>query len=519
MTKSKGTKIAERKIINVPARQVMAYALQQLGLRFAFSGKVAEKMYSNSEPVKLEVTIYNNDDNDLEAQESLVQKIVGAADNQHLIVAGDSELWYTSDPEKRTPRTSSGNARKIVVKRGTGQLEARDIRFIDHLPYQSPLLLLLTALQTCNLESKSKLSRLKRLLEYVHSWHTTAGETLSSSVFSRFPGSLQNAKQMCRRYPMYASLWVRVGLKMDEITSTAHDEDLHVISSHSSLGLAVSPDLREEGGNFFVNGSPAFTADETDFGGVAVQGSQLEWPESGSDRLQLVLEAATKAVSMLHKLGVHCAIFGGMACYLYGSSRVPNDVDILALPQYADRNKLLEHTAEELKQSITDLDPEHFYLMGARDPTSTYKVLWYSSNYTPGVQFGSFSPPYRCKVDILLPGVLHLPDVPLRHIMTETDYQLPVVPYPLLLLQKLQGWSDHVNAKEDYKQQRQHNDVSDIWTLLGLPHVVALQYSRSWDDMSLFDQEFQAMSRERVKKLCSAYPEQTGHWRVLGFEA
>ena len=47
---------------------------------------------------------------------------------------------------------------------------------------------------------------------------------------------------------------------------------------------------------------------------------------------------------------------------------------------------------------------------------------------------------FSSKVDILLPGVMHLPALPTSMITRISS--LPLVPFPVLLLQKLQGWAD-----------------------------------------------------------------------------
>ena len=54
--------------------------------------------------------------------------------------------------------------------------------------------------------------------------------------------------------------------------------------------------------------------------------------------------------------------------------------------------------AERLKKTLLDLDPVHFYMTMPKDPAAEYRVLWYRQYYLgPG-----------CKVDILLPGTMHL---------------------------------------------------------------------------------------------------------------
>ncbi|KII93070.1 hypothetical protein PLICRDRAFT_170862 [Plicaturopsis crispa FD-325 SS-3] len=114
---------------------------------------------------------------------------------------------------------------------------------------------------------------------------------------------------------------------------------------------------------------------------------------------------------------------------LYGNGRNPNDVDILvwrspALPPI-DR--------EHLKSSIVKASPtSSFYLLPSKRKGETYQVVWFRHRELQE----------DCKVDILVPGILHLPErLPAPYIKTVHD--IPVAPIALVLLQKLQAWHDH----------------------------------------------------------------------------
>ena len=97
-----------------------------------------------------------------------------------------------------------------------------------------------------------------------------------------------------------------------------------------------------------------------------------------------------------------------------------------------------------------DTDPHHFYLKRPRDPTAPYRKLYYRGNNRRG-----------CKVDILIPGRMYL-SLPSsrRHITTISG--IPIVPFSFLFLPKLQGWSNHINADEEYKRRRHVQDVGQL---------------------------------------------------------
>lgn len=164
-------------------------------------------------------------------------------------------------------------------------------------------------------------------------------------------------------------------------------------------------------------------------------------------------------------------------------------------------------TAERLKKTLLDLDPVHFYLTMPKDPTAEYRVLWFRQYYLgPG-----------CKVDVLLPGTMHLPNLPPSSAVLVDG--VPLVPFSLLLLHKLQGWDDHRIAEEAHKRRKLPQDAGDIKRLLGMEEKVGeLGAARPWSDRALFSEEFEELTRRRVREYCEAYPKHVKRWRVLGFE-
>ncbi|KAJ7447245.1 hypothetical protein FB451DRAFT_1290788 [Mycena latifolia] len=230
--------------------------------------------------------------------------------------------------------------------------------------------------------------------------------------------------------------------------------------------------------------------------------SNEEKAASEQEHLSLVLTAAETAISIFRQHSLPAAIFGSLACKLYGNSRCPKDADILVLPPSDQID------AETLKRLIVAAAPRHFYLKNARDPAATYRILW----------FRQPSRRRETKVDILVPGPMSLPAIPLPRIRWVSG--LPLAPFPFILLHKLKGWADHRAAPEGFKRARQSTDAADVRRLLDIvTEMRTLQALPSWSaDPELFAAELQADSAVRVKEYCVEFPGRAERWRSLGFD-
>ncbi|KAI5893722.1 uncharacterized protein SCHCODRAFT_02747669 [Schizophyllum commune H4-8] len=215
----------------------------------------------------------------------------------------------------------------------------------------------------------------------------------------------------------------------------------------------------------------------------------------------IVGRAAKAAVAAVEKIGFPAAVFGSMACGLYGNKRRPNDVDILiCVPP--DSGLI----AEDIKRKILDVNPRNFFLKLPRDPANTYRKLYYRDEY--------MGP--ECKVDILIPGTLMLPLLAPSQITRIDD--IPVVPFSVLLLQKLQGWDDHGREEQGFKRTKQQTDEGDLRRMMGLAAARALAAGvLPWDDKALFPAEFMQLSRERVIAYSKKFPDRAAWWEKLGF--
>ncbi|KAJ7762322.1 hypothetical protein DFH07DRAFT_882967 [Mycena maculata] len=235
-----------------------------------------------------------------------------------------------------------------------------------------------------------------------------------------------------------------------------------------------------------------------------IKKSNAEKAASEQEHLSLVLSAAETTINILRQHKFPAAIFGSLACKLYGNSRCPKDADILVFPPSNDIEP------EILKRLIVAAAPRLFYLKNARDPAATYRILWFRQSH-----------PHRrreTKVDILVPGIMSLPVIPLSRIRWTSS--LPLAPFPFILLHKLKGWADHRAAPETFKRVRQTTDAADVRRLLDIhAEMRVLQALPSWwTDPELFDEELQADSVVRVQQYCSEFPGRAERWRSLGFD-
>ncbi|KAF9466146.1 hypothetical protein BDZ94DRAFT_1252213 [Collybia nuda] len=228
---------------------------------------------------------------------------------------------------------------------------------------------------------------------------------------------------------------------------------------------------------------------------------------TGLTRIQMICLAGKMTIDILKDIGCSGAIFGSLACFLYGNQRSPNDVDVLVLPPDG-----VIVSMEDIKSVIVELDPAHLFLISARDPQATYRILYF--RLTDGL--GVLTPRTSCKVDIVAPGNMHLP--PLPSDMINWDEGLPLIPFSLLLLQKLQNWDDHRKSLNELKRLKQVTDFEDIEDLFELSEIKALQSSSPWSDRQVFSTKFEALSRDRVKQYCFLFPDSADGWRSIGFE-
>lgn len=180
-------------------------------------------------------------------------------------------------------------------------------------------------------------------------------------------------------------------------------------------------------------------------------------------------------------------------------------MDLLVLEE---GDEAARRTAHQLKQLILRANSRNFFLKMPRDPQAEYRILYFRQ-YHLGPE---------CKVDILTPGIMNLPIVAPQKIVWVLE--IPLVPFSLLLLHKLQGWHDHHIAEEKHKNHKQQQDAGDLRRMMAFRgHIDALcKASEPWGDEELFSDEFLRVTRERVETYCKAFPGRVEDWIQLGFE-
>ncbi|KAA1475257.1 hypothetical protein DENSPDRAFT_783159 [Dentipellis sp. KUC8613] len=209
-----------------------------------------------------------------------------------------------------------------------------------------------------------------------------------------------------------------------------------------------------------------------------------------------VAAVAKRVVKILVGQGLTCYLVGGVASMLWGTSRTPNDVDIVI--------STTMYTAEEIKRLVARADPR-FLLVPSKNPRNTYKVTWFRKARSSD---GSI---LRCKVDFLVPPTLNVPSLTDDHIVQKSA--LPVSPLLPLLLLKLQAWEDHRWARYADLQEKQHTDVADITELLD----IAVREGVRVADAPWLSSLFLSAARRRVQSYVVQYYASRRAWRELGF--
>ncbi|KAH9848592.1 hypothetical protein C2E23DRAFT_889036 [Lenzites betulinus] len=210
-----------------------------------------------------------------------------------------------------------------------------------------------------------------------------------------------------------------------------------------------------------------------------------------------VLDVARRTIEIFEEKGLKCCLIGSVASYLYGVKRTPNDVDLVVLTHI--------YGQEYLKEVLVRADAQ-YTLVRSRNPSATYRVLWYRIP-------GTFQ---RCKVDVLIPGILDIPDVPLARISTPSPHLLPAMPLIPQLLLKLQGWRDHRASHRTDMRLKQYTDVRDVNALL---KIVQTRQLRVDDEDSKWVPETMIVdARSTLKIYKIATMGYVSDWKLIGLE-
>ncbi|THH17234.1 hypothetical protein EW146_g3535 [Bondarzewia mesenterica] len=169
---------------------------------------------------------------------------------------------------------------------------------------------------------------------------------------------------------------------------------------------------------------------------------------SGRPTTQEIRTIAKRTCHILQRNDLPCCLMGSAAAWLWGTTRTPNDIDVVVITEQFD--------PEYIKQLLVEED-DRFYLIPSRRRGAAYEVLWCR---LPGFRTSRRA----CKVDILIPGILNIPwinDDELRYISN-----IPVMPLLCLLVLKTQGWWDNRTSFRQDLRNKESGDIADVMGLL-----------------------------------------------------
>ena len=189
------------------------------------------------------------------------------------------------------------------------------------------------------------------------------------------------------------------------------------------------------------------------------------------------------------------------------------DVDIVVLLPLASP-VAGEITLEEIKQLIVDNASSDFYLVPSKNPTATYKILFYV--LTPAHPDPESPQHHACKIDLLFPGMIGIPKrIPAEKIHYE-DYfpDIPLIPLGVLLLLKVKAWHEYeldgrTHMKEKTKQAEV--DVREILDLAVNEYMTQIRTVEAWTGW-----EWVEGMKEPVKKYAARFPDSARLWEEIG---
>ncbi|KAF8633076.1 hypothetical protein AX15_001524 [Amanita polypyramis BW_CC] len=165
-----------------------------------------------------------------------------------------------------------------------------------------------------------------------------------------------------------------------------------------------------------------------------------------------IRRVARRTVEAIEEGGYTCCLFGSAACSVWGMSRVPGDIDIVVFGA---------SDPEVIKADLAEQNPR-FYLEDAQDPRNTYKKLFFALCWTPHL---------CCKIDILVSGPrssLKIPRIPTHQVQYVGGFNIPVMPFLVLLILKVQGWCHDRDSRRPDRRAKVPQDECDIDELLSM---------------------------------------------------
>ena len=168
-------------------------------------------------------------------------------------------------------------------------------------------------------------------------------------------------------------------------------------------------------------------------------------------------------------------------------------MDIVVLDSNADPEEIKDYIVNHHNSNRFTLEPI---------PRKKWGILWFNLHWGRGL---------RCKVDIIVTGrntKLQIPKMPKHHIAYL--YDIPVAPFLVLLILKVQGWRDRSLNSYWNKVAR---DRGDIDRLLGMTDE-----NDHLDYFSRYPKWFLRNAEELVGLYTEWYPNKAFLFRRLGFD-
>ncbi|KZT54847.1 hypothetical protein CALCODRAFT_485241 [Calocera cornea HHB12733] len=226
-----------------------------------------------------------------------------------------------------------------------------------------------------------------------------------------------------------------------------------------------------------------------------------------------VLAVAKETIRALRSLGVHSCAAGDLAARVYGAMRVPAEIDLFLLTDKLDYAQVLRRlTAHNPKFFLLPLYPVLSGSAPALDPSPYDQALY----YRPSAPAASGPIPIN----------LLLPPTPVVPYLTSADIHwresFPLLPLPLVLLEKLRTWvsaryvpsSTPITLQDRRRQWTEHADIDTLMAAL-LRARTNLRKERIC--APLFESDQAELELERwVREYCAVHPETRIMWTVLG---
>ncbi|KAK2464617.1 hypothetical protein APHAL10511_003310 [Amanita phalloides] len=210
-----------------------------------------------------------------------------------------------------------------------------------------------------------------------------------------------------------------------------------------------------------------------------------------------IRRVARRIVETLEQGSYRCCLFGSAACLVWGMDRVPEDIDVVVFS---------EDDPEDIKAYLAEAN-SRCYLEDSANPNNTYKKVYYSLSWRTGL---------NCKVDILTAGrtsPLHIPKIPSRHVQYVGNSDIPVLPFSVLLILKVQGWHDHRISNKPHLRVKIPQDRQDIEQLLTM-----LDDDDHLDRFNWLPQWFVDHAADLIEMYTEKYPSTAASFRDMGFD-